>query len=798
MDLVSRCPFVASTVVWQAGSGAFALTVVVKATFVLHPGTAQLAPEQDPIFAHDRFHDDDPRRSVRFPSDVVPYKPRADVLLVGHAYAPDKQPVRSLVTRFVVGEMDKSIEVFCDRAFRVVDGQLLEAKRFTQMPLVWERASGGPESANPVGKRFDGPVDTYGTVAIANLQPLGHFVSKRSDTFVPTCYAPIASTWPGRVQRLGPMSRTLMDGAWHEKPLPRDLDPSFFQAAPPDQNVAEIRANERIVLENLHPDHARLVTTLPDLRPRAIANRATGEQEDIGLVADTLIVDSDRGVCCVVWRGRIGLRTADEAGVISVTMEGQAGGDEVHDDLQVTMPPQRAEEQPAEDLAAMTLIGAFVSKASAPVMPFAGGDKQTSGSEAIRNVAGAGLPFGGAAPTPGLPFASKPVAPPPTPPPGLVPPAPAPAIVPPAYVPPAVVVAPPQATAASVWASGAPPVAPAVVPRETIGEAAAAAAAAASVLPVPNVDRAAQDGALGMSNHAANKSEWRAPTADGASSPVPATPAPLVRPGSRLADPREALSLLWFDATSVRRLRNHKPFRQVLEEAEQKPVEPGLDDLSTDELTADVEDRRDVFEILAHALSTDAPGVIEALDRSIRADGKVIPQLVLCAGELVMPFDEVERLKATVATVTPLSVGDENLKASLQIAKDYLALPNLSSAPAVADGLVKRILESFGLAKRAVTVDYVEMHTERALLEQRHYQRRKVFGGKHLRCLLVPGGSKEPIPTYLPEALADELPMYAHFRVRLIAEVRMAEDQYETHAAALRVLGLGRVVERKR
>lgn len=108
-DLVSLCPFVASNVVWQAHSGAFALTVIVKGTFVLQPGTAKLAAEQDPIHERDRFHDDDPRRSVRIPSEVVPYKPQVDVLLVRPAYAPDKQPVRSLVTRFVVGEMDKSL-----------------------------------------------------------------------------------------------------------------------------------------------------------------------------------------------------------------------------------------------------------------------------------------------------------------------------------------------------------------------------------------------------------------------------------------------------------------------------------------------------------------------------------------------------------------------------------------------------------------------------------------------------------------------------------------------------------------
>jgi hypothetical protein len=188
--------------------------------------------------------------------------------------------------------------------------------------------------------------------------------------------------------------------------------------------------------------------------------------------------------------------------------------------------------------------------------------------------------------------------------------------------------------------------------------------------------------------------------------------------------------------------------------------------------------------------------VIEALERSVREDGKVVPSLVLCAGELVMPFDEVETLKATVATVTPMSSGDENLKASLQIAKEFLALPNLASAPAVAEGLVKRINDAFSQGKRSVTLEYVEAQVERALLEQRHYQRRKVFGGKHLRGLLFAVGSKDPTPAYLPEALAEELPMYARFRARIVAEVRLGEDQYESHPAALNVLALGRVVER--
>lgn len=124
------------------------------------------------------------------------------------------------------------------------------------------------------------------------------------------------------MQRLRRLSRPLVEGGWENEPLPEDLDPLFFQAAPPDQTTREIKPNEKIVLENLHPQHGHLVTTLPGLRPRAVADRATGEREEIMLVADTLWIDADRGIASVVWRGRMGLRHAAEAGRITVWVDG--------------------------------------------------------------------------------------------------------------------------------------------------------------------------------------------------------------------------------------------------------------------------------------------------------------------------------------------------------------------------------------------------------------------------------------------------------------------------------------------
>lgn len=153
----------------------WALSIVCKATFLLAPGTSQLADVQEELFDVDGYWDDDPQRCLYAPSDLVPVKPRADVLLVGHAFAPGGRPARSVVTRLVVGEMEKRIEVWCDRIFWH-EGQLLEGQPFVKMPLRYERAAGGPGTWNPVGMRHDAAPDAHGAVRIPNLQAVAAMV----------------------------------------------------------------------------------------------------------------------------------------------------------------------------------------------------------------------------------------------------------------------------------------------------------------------------------------------------------------------------------------------------------------------------------------------------------------------------------------------------------------------------------------------------------------------------------------------------------------------------------------------
>src|SRR5262245_56467957 len=116
MDLVSNTPLRTASIIWQPRAGAFSLTVVCKATFLLRPGESQLAQTQEPLTKADEPWSGDPTRSLWAASDIAPLKPRADVMLVGHAFAPGQVPVRSLRVRLNVGEIDKTIEISCARS----------------------------------------------------------------------------------------------------------------------------------------------------------------------------------------------------------------------------------------------------------------------------------------------------------------------------------------------------------------------------------------------------------------------------------------------------------------------------------------------------------------------------------------------------------------------------------------------------------------------------------------------------------------------------------------------------------
>src|SRR5262245_17830445 len=149
LQVTNRTPFQTATLFWQDDQGQAKLTVIVKATFTIATPAA-VAPEQLAIFAKDVPHDGSPETSVRFELDLVPHKPRTDVVLVGRAHAPQHRPVTQLIVGLRVGNLRHAVAVFGDRTWeyqRLGSPTMSKPVPFTTMDLVYERAFGGMDAA---------------------------------------------------------------------------------------------------------------------------------------------------------------------------------------------------------------------------------------------------------------------------------------------------------------------------------------------------------------------------------------------------------------------------------------------------------------------------------------------------------------------------------------------------------------------------------------------------------------------------------------------------------------------------
>jgi hypothetical protein len=319
VSLVELSPMKAAWLLWRPHQSTPVLTVICKATFELAPGIAPLATAQDDVNRRDLHTENNARLGLYSASDLVPYKPRADVTVVGKAFAPPGELARSVVTRVRVGSVDKSVEVHADRYLNR-HGQLRANAFFSKMPIGYERAPGGPDTWNPVGKSLEGPADDKGRIALPNLQLPGEAINGRGARLTPVGLGPIPASWPWR--------RSLLCGeapwtgeVWLDSPLPPNWNFSFFNVGPPDQQLEELRPDEPIHLEHLHPDQPHLDTRLPAVRPCVFVERARGA-EALALRADTLWIDTNRLVQTVTWRGQLTLDENEESvRVLSVATE---------------------------------------------------------------------------------------------------------------------------------------------------------------------------------------------------------------------------------------------------------------------------------------------------------------------------------------------------------------------------------------------------------------------------------------------------------------------------------------------
>ena len=312
--LHNRTPYAAGRTWVQDPDGTKRWVVVVKATFTIHEGgRLTLADQQLPPLLAPEYHGVDGTSSLRYEADLVPPKPGTDVVLNGHAHAPRGRAVTSVPVALGVGLHRKILQVTGDRVYRrTLVGTVVPSapEPFVRMPIVYERAYGGHDTApaNPAEHSLftPNPVGT-GLVArraalvgrpVANVEHPGTALGHHGAVG----FGAICSHWSPRRELAG-----TYDTRWiaTRKPLlPEDFDPRFHMHAPLDQqHVPHLRGGVPIELVNLTPGGV-LRFSLPKIwlafRTRIALPRGEHVREHRAKL-HTLVLEPDHPRVLMVW-----------------------------------------------------------------------------------------------------------------------------------------------------------------------------------------------------------------------------------------------------------------------------------------------------------------------------------------------------------------------------------------------------------------------------------------------------------------------------------------------------------------
>ena len=259
----NRTPFAAERGWVRDRNGAEVWLVAVKCTFDIRPdGSTEVSAEQPPVLRSPQYTGEPGKSSLKYDADLILTKTTTDVVVIGHAYAPDGRPDVQMDAGFRVGPVQKIVRVTGDRMW---GPEGVSAPRpFAKMPLVYERAFGGVDARsdrpdrdwdwrNPVGTGFAVSSSHLSGVRLPNVEYPNDVVTAWNDRPLPAGFGPIGSHWQPRAGLAGTYDDNWMNT--RQPLLPADFDERFFQCAAQDQQApAFLRGGEPVVLHRLTPE----------------------------------------------------------------------------------------------------------------------------------------------------------------------------------------------------------------------------------------------------------------------------------------------------------------------------------------------------------------------------------------------------------------------------------------------------------------------------------------------------------------------------------------------------------------
>jgi hypothetical protein len=261
LQLKNNTPFAATMALFPDQRGIDTLYVMVKASF--HIGREwTLLEKQLPLTAEDEYWGEPAQSSLKRASEFHIAKPATDIIINGHAHAPEAQEVRQMDVNMSLGHVARSLRVFGDRQWD--NGRISSPQVFNSMPLVYEKAYGGvhvidgvlqsTEMRNPVGLGHAGnrSVRDMDNMPLPNLENPAALIQRPSDKPAPSCFAIVAPNWEPRINHAG-----TYDDHWQQNRapyLPEDFDWKFFNMAHPDLIYpGYVQGGEPVSISGMHP-----------------------------------------------------------------------------------------------------------------------------------------------------------------------------------------------------------------------------------------------------------------------------------------------------------------------------------------------------------------------------------------------------------------------------------------------------------------------------------------------------------------------------------------------------------------
>lgn len=317
MELINATRMVAGYNMGLEPSGRELLVVVIKGAFVLPKNGEpfRLADEQLPLIMADTFSGEPGFSAPVHEIDFAPRKPTCDVLLTGHARAPEGTQVTRLRAGLRVGPIEKVFDVVGDRIWQagVTGISASEPAYFTEMPVSYDTAFGGadrrsPDEAehdaylpNPVGRGWHKHLrsEWIDGQPLPNTEAIGTAVNHPTNSHAPMALGPLARGWPQRARYAGTYDQHWLDEVFPF--LPKDFDERYHQAAPVDQQLAAPKGPLEVVLTGFTANGPRQFT-LPYLETPVQVVPKRGEREDLIARLDTIVFDTDAERVTLTWR----------------------------------------------------------------------------------------------------------------------------------------------------------------------------------------------------------------------------------------------------------------------------------------------------------------------------------------------------------------------------------------------------------------------------------------------------------------------------------------------------------------